>query len=83
MTTAGRCLKPGRCSDVRAYLLSRNPLPRYFYDNFDLKKVCTACGIKSGEARAQLRSLGYESEINWNGMKIWRLPLDKVQSLRK
>jgi len=79
----GRNLKPGRCKDVRAYLVGRNPLPRNFYDKFDLKKVANACGIQSGEVRAQLKALGYEQETNWNGLKIWRLPRDKVQSLRE
>ena len=79
----GRNLKRGSCPNVRAYLLSRNPVPRNFYDGFDLKKVAFACGIHSGEVRAQLKNLGYVSEINWNGMKIWRLPRDKVQSLRE
>ena len=81
--SVGRNLKPGRCSSVREYLLGRNPLPRNFYDRFDLKKVANACGLHSGEVRAQLKNLGYEQETNWNGMKIWRLPRDKVQSLRE
>ena len=81
--TPGRNLRRGRCSSVREYLLGRNPLPRNFYDRFDLKKVANACGIHSGEVRAQLKNLGYEPETNWNGMKIWRLPRDKVQSLRE
>lgn len=79
----GRNLKPGRCSSVREYLVGRNPLPRNFYDKFDLKKVANACGIQSGEVRAQLKNLGYVQETNWNGLKIWRPPRDKVQSLRE
>ena len=79
----GRNLRRGRCQNVKEYLLGRNPIPRNFYDGFDLKKVANACGIHSGEVRAQLKNLGYEPEINWNGMKIWRLPRDKVQSLRE
>jgi len=81
--TPGRNLKRGRCKDVREYLVGRNPLPRNFYDKFDLKKVANACGIGSGEVRAQLKNLGYEPEISLNGMKMWRLPRDKVQYLRE
>ncbi len=81
--TPGRNLKRGRCKDVREYLVGRNPLPRNFYDKFDLKKVANACGIGSGEVRAQLRTLGYEQQENRKGLKMWRLPYDKVQSLRK
>lgn len=81
--TPGRNLKRGRCKDVREYLVGRNPLPRNFYDKFDLKKVANACGIGSGEVRAQLSSLGYEQKENRKGLKMWRLPYDKVQSLRK
>lgn len=75
--------KPGRYPSVRAYILDRYTIPKYFYDRFDLKKVATACGIHSGEVRAQLKALGYRQETNWNGLKIWRLPNDKVQSLRE
>ena len=79
----GRNVRPGRCSSVREYLLGRNPIPKYFYDGFDLKKVATACGIHRSEVRAQLKNLGYQQETNWNGLTMWRLPRDKMQSLRE
>jgi len=73
--------KPGRYSDVEAYITARAIFPKYFYDGFDLKKVAKACNISIGEVRAQLRSLGYEQQENRKGLKMWRLPHDKVQYL--
>lgn len=75
--------KNGRYGSVKAYILDRAVLPRHFYNGFDLKKLAKACDISIGEVRAQLRSLGYEQKENRKGLKMWRLPYDKVQSLRK
>lgn len=75
--------KAGRYSDVKGYILARAVLPRHFYNGFDLKKLAKACDISIGEVRAQLRSLGYEQKENRKGLKMWRLPYDKVQSLRE
>ncbi len=75
--------KVGRYADVRQYVLARAVLPRHFYNGFDLKKLAKACNISTGEVRAQLSSLGYEQKENKKGLKMWRLPYDKVQSLRE
>jgi len=75
--------RPGRYSNVEAYITARAILPKYFYDGFDLKKLANACNIRISEVRAQLHTLGYEPEVNQKGLKMWRLPYDKVQSLRK
>lgn len=73
----------GRYSCVREYVLDRAVLPRHFYNGFDLKKLAKACNISINEVRAQLRTLGYEQQENRKGLKMWRLPYDKVQSLRE
>ena len=73
----------GRYGSVREYILDRAILPRHFYNGFDLKKLAKACNISINEVRAQLRTLGYEQQENRKGLKMWRLPYDKVQSLRK
>ena len=73
--------RPGRFKDVKGYILSRVDHPRYFYNNFDLRKIAKACNITTEEVRGQLRSLGYELRENKKGIKIWRLPNDKMQSL--
>ena len=75
--------KSGRYGSVRQYILARAILPRHFYNGFDLKKLAKACNISINEVRAQLRTLGYEQQENRKGLKMWRLPYDKVQSLRK
>ena len=75
--------KNGRYGSVREYVLDRAVLPRHFYNGFDLKKLAKACNISTGEVRAQLSSLGYEQKENKKGLKMWRLPYDKVQSLRE
>ncbi len=75
--------KPGRYRSVEEYVLARAELPRHFYNGFDLKKLAKACDISTGEVRAQLSSLGYEQRENKKGLKMWRLPYDKVQFLRK
>ena len=75
--------KNGRYGSVKEYILDRAILPRNFYNGFDLKKLAKACNISIGEVRAQLRSLGYEQQENRKGLKMWRLPYDKVQSLRE
>jgi len=82
MNRHGRQRK-GRYDSVKEYILDRAVLPRHFYNGFDLKKLAKACNISIGEVRAQLRSLGYEQQENRNGLKMWRLPHDKVQSLRE
>jgi len=82
MNRHGRQRK-GRYSSVREYVLDRAVLPRHFYNGFDLKKLAKACNISINEVRAQLRTLGYEQQENRKGLKVWRLPYDKVQSLRK
>ena len=82
MNRHGRQRK-GRYGSVREYVLDRAVLPRHFYNGFDLKKLAKACNISIGEVRGQLRSLGYEQQENRKGLKMWRLPYDKVQSLRK
>ena len=82
MNRHGRQRK-GRYDSVREYVLDRAVLPRHFYNGFDLKKLAKACNISIGEVRGQLRSLGYEQQENQKGLKIWRLPYDKVQSLRE
>ena len=82
MNRHGRQRK-GRYNSVKAYILDRAVLPRHFYNGFDLKKLAKACNISIGEVRAQLRSLGYEQQENRKGLKMWRLPYDKVQSLRE
>jgi len=73
----------GRYGSVREYILDRAILPRHFYNGFDLKKLAKACNISINEVRAQLRTLGYEQQENRKGLKMWRLPYDKVQSLRE
>jgi len=75
--------KSGRYGNVREYILARAVLPRYFYNGFDLKKLAKACDISINEVRGQLRTLGYEQQENRKGLKMWRLPHDKVQSLRE
>ena len=82
MNRHGRQRK-GRYDSVREYVLDRAVLPRHFYNGFDLKKLAKACNISINEVRAQLRTLGYEQQENRKGLKMWRLPYDKVQSLRK
>ncbi len=82
MNRHGRQRK-GRYDSVREYVLDRAVLPRHFYNGFDLKKLAKACDISINEVRAQLHTLGYEQKENKNGLKMWRLPHDKVQSLRE
>jgi len=82
MNRHGRQRK-GRYDSVKEYILDRAVLPRHFYNGFDLKKLAKACNISINEVRAQLRTLGYEQQENRKGLKMWRLPYDKVQSLRK
>ena len=73
--------RPGRFRDVKGYISARVGLPTYFYNNFDLRKIAKACNITIDEVRGQLRKLGYELKENKKGIKIWRLPNDKMQSL--
>ena len=57
---------------ISEYMKHKPSLREQILDRGELARVARACGLNPGEARSELKKLGFTLTENDHGLKVWR-----------